>query len=212
MTTLKQIELESIFLISIVAAASLFFVVQRNNQGQFDVGSSTRIASINFPLAAPAVQQNVFSQISPDGTKKVIMKVTQNPDNTSTYDFSVSDGNDTNEQHIFTKTLDSLSSMSVPFNTWSPDDKYFFIRENIAGSKGILVFNALGISFSETEVYLEAVDIFNQKNTGNNFDEATGWASETLIIINTAKKDNTKGHSYWFEVPSRAVIQLSTEF
>lgn len=206
MTTLRKIELESIFLISIVAAASLFFVIQRNNQ--FNVP----VVSISSPLVTPAPEQNIFSQISPDGTKKVAMKVTQNSDNTSSYDFSTTDGSNANEQHIFTKTLDSSRSMRIPLNTFSPDNKYFFIQENAGDKKSIFAFQASGVAFSETEKYFNVTDLFKKRETGNNFAEATGWASESLIIINTTKEDGKKGPSYWFEIPSRAVIQLSTEF
>lgn len=212
MTTLRQIELESFFLISIVAVISLFFVIQRNNQGQFNVASSM---SVNSPLAANPTQdleQNIFFQISPDGSKKVLMKVTQNNDNMTTYDFSAMDGNDANKHHIFTKTLDSLKSMTLPYNTWSPDNKYFFIQENTESGKSVLAFNASGEAFSDTEEYFDVTDLFRKKETGNNFAEATGWASESLIIINTTKEDGTKGPSYWFEIPSRAIIQLSTKF
>ncbi len=211
MTTLRQIELESIFLISIVAAASLFFVIQRNNQGQFNA-PSMRIASLSLPLATPAPEQNVFSQISPDGTKKVVMKVMQGSDNTKTYDFSTVDGNDANEQRVFTKTFDSSSSMVIPFNTWSPDNKYFFIHKNTGDNKSVFAFKASGVAFSQAEEYFDVTDLFRKKETGYNFSEATGWASESLIIVNTTKDDSSKGPSYWFEIPSKAVIQLSTEF
>ena len=207
MTTLRKVELESIFLISIVAAVSMFFVVQRNNQGVFN-GSM----AINSPISKPAPEETTFSQISPNGEKTVIMKVTQNSDDTKTYDFSTVYENSQDEQHVFTKTLDLSKSMTLPFNTFSSDNKYFFIQENAVGTNSIFAFKTSGEAFSDTEKYLDVIDLFNQKNTGNEFYEATGWASESLIIINTTKKDSTKGPSYWFEVPSKAIIQLSTEF
>lgn len=209
MTTLRKIELESILLISIVAAVSFFFVVQRNNQ--FNVS----VVSINSPLAVNPTQapmQNVFSQISPDGTKKVIMKIARNKDDTQTYSFYTSDDSSANEQLIFSKTLDKTKYMTIPFNTFSSDNKHFFIQENAAGSKSIFAFKVSGVAFSEGEEYFDVTDLFKSKNTGNNFSEATGWASESLIIINTTKADGKKGPSYWFEIPSRAVIQLATEF
>lgn len=206
MTTLRQIELESIFLISIVAAASLFFVVQRNNQ--FNVP----VISINSSLPTPAPSQNIFSQISPDGTKEVIMKIDRNKDDTQTYSFYTSDGSSDNEQFVFDKTLDATASMTVPFNTWSSNNQYFFIQENTTSGKNIFAFQASGEAFSDTEEYFDVTDLFRKKETGNNFVEATGWASESLIIINTTKADGSKGPSYWFEIPSRAIIQLSTEF
>ncbi len=212
MTTLRQIELESIFLISIVAASSLFFVIQRNNNYQPQLSIASAIPAMSAPSEVITSKVTISSQISPDGTKKAIMKVTQNPDDTSTYDFAVADENSANEKPIFTRTLDLSKNMTIPFNTWSPDNKYFFIRENAGDNKSVFAFKASGIAFSDTEQYFDVTDLFSQKNTGNNFEEATGWASESLIIINTTKENGTKGASYWFEVPSKAVIQLSTEF
>lgn len=210
-TIRHQIELESIFLVTMAAGVSLFFVMHKNNyQPQFSVASG--IPTVQAPTEVISPKVTLSSQISPDGTKKVILKVTENNNDTKTYDFSVSDENGASELFIFTKTLDSSKTMTIPFNTWSPDNKYFFIQENAEGSKKILVFEGSGAPFTTGEAYLDATDLFEKQNTGNNFAEATGWASETLIIINTKKQDNTKGFSYWFELPSKAIIQLSTEF
>lgn len=210
-TVRRQLELESIFLLAAVAAVSTFFVYRNNiYQPQFSIASGIPSMSIETEVVSPKV--TVSSQISPDGSRKVIMKETQNPDDTLTYNFSVSDGNGANEQDIFTKTVSSIKTMAIPFNAWSPDNKYFFIQENAGTGKSVLVFEGSGGTFPTGEIYLDAVDLFTKANNGNSFGEATGWASETLIIINTLKPDNSKGPSYWFEVPSSQIIQLSTEF
>lgn len=210
MFTLKrQIELESIFLISAVAVVSLFIAIRNNNhQPKLNIMSSVPAMTVSEEI--PPVP-SVSSQISSDGKKTVIMKVTKNKSGAQTYSFSASDTEGANEQFIFSRTLDITKNMSIPFNTWSPDNKYFFIQENAKEGNDVLVFNASGEPFVN-ETYLDATDLFNKKNTGNNFNEATGWASELLIVLNTTKPDNTKGPSYWFEVPSKAVIQLSTGF
>lgn len=205
MTTLRKVELESIFLISIVAAVSLFFVVQRNNQGLFT-------GSVTIPIVTPAPSQNVFSQISPDGTKKVIMRINSGENDTKTYSFYTADGLGRNEKYIFTRSLDVDSSMSVPFNTWSSNNQYFFIQENSPSEKSIFAFKANGDAFSDKEPYFDVTGLFKKRETGYIFNEATGWASESLIIINTKKDDGTKGPSYWFEVPSKAILILATEF
>lgn len=212
MITLRhQLELETFFLLIIAAGVSLFFVMYKNNyQPQFSLASN--LPSRQAPAEVIAPKVTLSSQISPDGTKKIILKTTENNNNTSTYDFSTADGDGANKKPVFTKTLDSSKSMTIPFNAWSPDNKYFFIQENSGDNKSIFVFKATGESFSDTEKYLDATKLFNQKNTGNNFAQATGWASESLIIINTTKEDGAKGFSYWFEVSSKAIIQLSTEF
>lgn len=206
-----QIELEGIFLVTLVIVGSIFYVSYKNNhKQQFNVDLSTPAAPAVAEVTA--LKTTISSQISPDGTKEVVMRVTENSDKTRTYNFSTADENGANEMHIFTKIMDSPSEMSIPFNTWSPDNQYFFIQENAGGTKSVFVFKATGEQFSDTEKYLNATASFSEANTGNIFDEATGWASETLIIINTKKQDGTKGFSYWFEVPSKAIIQLSTEF
>jgi hypothetical protein len=209
--TKRWVEVESFFLVAMVAAGSLFFAIRSNNhQPQFNIASS----SSSVPSQAEIVSSKVIisSQISPDGVKKVIMKITENPDNTITHDLSTADINGANEQHIFTKTLGSSKSMTIPFNAWSPDDQYFFIEENAGSNKNTLVFRVDGVRFAGGEIYLDVVGLFNQGNTGYNFDEATGWASESLSIINTKKSDGGKGPSYWLEIPSKAIIPLSTEF
>ena len=208
MITLRhQIELESIFLITVVTGLSLFFVIQRSNQGL-----SMPIVSVNSPLAVPDPEQSVFSQISPDGTKEVVMKIARNSDDTSTYSFYTADGSGANEKYIFEKTLDKERNMTIPYNTWSSNNQYFFIQENAKEGRTVFAFEVSGAPFSETEQYFNVTDLFRKQKTGNDFSEATGWASESLIIINATKEDGSKGSSYWFEVPSKAIIQLATEF
>jgi hypothetical protein len=210
-TLRRQIELETIFLITICAGISIFFVTQKNNfQPQFSIASNEPQAQAPAEVVTPKI--TVFSQISPDGKEKVIMKVTENNDGTKTYAFSTANQEGDNEKHIFSKTSDLQIDMTIPFNTWSPDNKYFFIQENSENGKSIFVFSATGTQFANGEIYLDATDLFAKANTGNNFNQATGWASESLIIINTTKENNAEGPSYWFEVPSKAIIQLSTKF
>jgi len=211
MTTLKRkIEIEAIFLIGIAVIVGIFFAVYGSNyKQQFSVPLKTH----QMPIVKTTLAKvTVSSQISPDGTKEVVMKITQNPDNTKTYNFSVVDVGSSIETHIFTWISDPLKSMLIPFNTWSSDNQYFFVEQSTAGTKSVFVFKANGSPFTNGANYLDVTDLFVKANTGNNFDEATGWASGTLIIINTVNTDGTKGPSYWFEVPSQAVIQLSTEF
>lgn len=210
MSTLRhRIELETFFLIAIAAGVSLFLVLYRNNfQFQFTLTSDSPSMKAQVQIIAPKI--TVSSQISSDGTKKVIMKATESADNT-TYEVSTMD-EETKEKLIFTKTLSSEGNMEIPFNTWSPDNKYFFIEENAGGVKKVFVYKAAGEPFDEKDPYLDATESFRNANTGNYFDEATGWASETLIIMNSKKPDGEKGFSYWFEVPSKAIIQLATDF
>jgi hypothetical protein len=162
------------------------------------------------PVFAPEVQ--TFSQVSPDGTKKLTMTATTNKDAGKTYAFITSDAANANQQSIYEATLPNMENMSIPFNTWSPDNAYVFLGQNTASSSGAIVMKANGEPIVEGQRYFDVAALFKAQNTGNTYQETTGWASETLLIINTMQPDGTKGSSYWLEIPSKAIIQLSTQF
>lgn len=222
MTIRHTIELETISTITLAAFMGILLALySSSHQPKSNFFSNIQInqktpAFTASPLpTAPAMPKSqTVSQISSDGTKEVIMKKTYNKDNTQTYTFSTADGLGNNQVVIFTRILDSSKIMSIPFNTWSPDNKYFFVQEQTKDGNvtDTMAFQGSGEAFASGEKYFDLTELFKERNTGNNFSEATGWASETLIIVNTTMPDNTKGPSYWFEVPSKAILQLSTDF
>ena len=215
MTTREYIELDSVFLLFLFALAGIAFAVVTNHvpkiRSSFSLPVMEAIQS-PVPTAIPLPKTTSFSQPSPDGTKKLTLTITANKDNVHVYTVSASDGDGTNKQTVYTTTLPEGESLSIPFNTWSPDNRYFFIEHTTPKGKEALTFRQIGQSLTDDEPYLNITSIFNGKNTGNTYQETTGWASETLLIVNTISAGGSKGPSYWVEVPSKAVIQLSTEF
>lgn len=214
MFTLKH-EIEGLILITIAGLIGLFVAISINNK-KLEITPTVISIDANsipsvYPTETPPAKEITVSQISSDASKRVILNTVQNSDGIKIVTLSTQDGSGENKQIIFSKTLEADRSIIIPYNTWSPDNKYFFIQENTPGGKEIRVFNAKGEPFASGETYLDLTGLFKEKNTGNNFLEATGWASETLIIVNATTPDNTKV-SYWFEVPSKAIIQLSTVF
>lgn len=204
---------KTIFLSMLAVAISLSAVVgMRQYKTQSRIVSATPITVENDMPTIFLSQEEVVSQISSDGTKKLIMKITNNKGASKTYTFSTSDGAEGSENIVFKKTLDAKKSMKVPYNAWSPDNKYFFIQEDGEGGQTVMVFNVTGEAFVDQTKYLDLTESFKQRGSTYNFDEATGWASETLVLFNTTTQENAKGPSYWFEVPSSAVIQLGTQF
>ncbi len=205
---------ESMFLITITAMAGLFLAISINKPELKIFPTRTAIDANSIETSLPTeipLPESKVSEISSDGSKKVILKTRQNKDETKSVKLSTEDSGGGEQQVIFDITLEKDKSIIIPYNTWSPDNKYFFIRENTSAGTEIMVFNAKGEPFASGETYLDLTGLFRKQEAGNNFSEATGWASETLIIVNAATKDNTK-ISYWFEVPDKAVMQLSTVF
>lgn len=221
MTIIRQLELETItFIVIIAGLASSYFVwiyYQDKRPLHITVPISNNIPfsqkiitpAMVTPSESPVLGIATASQISPDGTKNLIMKTTHNNNTTQTYEFKTSDISGSNEKQIYTATVNNNESMSIPFNAWSPDDKYVFI---IKDGNDALVFSASGGPIAIGQTYIDVTGVFGEKIQQYAYSQTTGWASPTLLIINTTKIDNTQGSSYWFEVPGKAVIQLSAQF
>lgn len=215
MTRRHQIELESVSFILIAIFSASFFVWKSNHNFQQQFYSDTPVIAENTfpkivaPTLNPVLKIETSSQISPDGTRKLAMKKTHNTDGTLTYLFTVTDGTGSNEHEIYTTKSEGSENLNIPFNAWSPDDKYVFIQKNESDA---LVFKATGEPIIKDQEYFDVGDLFKEKIKNVTPTLVTGWASETLLIVNTQKEDATKGPSYWFEVPSKAIIQLSSAF
>jgi hypothetical protein len=146
---------------------------------------------------------------SPDMKHSLVLKTKAGGEGTKTYTFSVTDRDGANRHDVFVKTLASGSSMAMPFNSWSVDGKYLFLSETDEGKTSFYVFKADGSKFANEEQFLNINELFAARGLNFTFGEATGWASETLIVFSTTNLDGTKGPNYWFEVPSKAFIQLA---
>lgn len=203
-------DLKTIF-VSILAAAFGFFLVilLQYYQPKNRAVSATPVTVEN---SLSMEQLTPISQISSDGTKMLSRKITGDENGTKILTLSTNDSAGTNKLTVFTKILDSNQSVIIPFNTWSPDNKYFFVLERGTGEDRVMVFKGSGDIFDNGGKYLDLTAAFKNYNSPNNFSEATGWASETLIIFNTTTPDNTKGPSFWFEVPTKAIYSLGTQF
>jgi hypothetical protein len=221
MNNVKTLELDGIIFLCIGALVGLFMLTQVNiNHRQLPVVATfperimkptptdTPTPTLVFhPVSA------TISEISMDGQKKVSVKTTTKQDQMIAYDVVTSNGDGTNEQKIYSNVLASHEAVTIPFNTWSPDNRYFFVEETSeSGQPRVKVFAALGEAFADGSQFLNMTDIFDNYQTGNIFDEATGWAANGLIIVNTKLSDQTQGSSYWFTVPSGTFIALTTRF
>ncbi len=164
--------------------------------------------AIKFLPSSSSVLQN-SEMHSSDGTKTLILRVTSTSNESQVYSFFTRDLPDGVEKQLFSKEINASDSFELPFNTWSPDNKYVFLQQNSPAGKHTLVLKASGELFPGGEQYYDAVTLSVEKKLPYIFDTATGWASETLLVFTTKKEDGAAGPNYWFEVPSKAFIQLS---
>ncbi|HYK08952.1 MAG TPA: hypothetical protein VEW42_05630 [Candidatus Eisenbacteria bacterium] len=215
MTTIRKIELESVSLFLLATIFGVVFAMYYNHSAKPRSVFSLPVMDVfatPTPTPPPTPKVETFSNVSPDGTKKLTMTVTPHATTSKTYAFSVSNADESNPQSIYSINLPIDETMNIPFNAFSPDDKFLFLEHNTRDGNEAFVFRASGDPMTDTKQYFNAPAIFIAHQTGNTYQETTGWASETLLIINTTLSNGDKGPSYWLEVPSKAVIQLSTQF
>lgn len=162
------------------------------------------------PYPTPS-QTQPLAVHSGDGTAQLIMRKANQKDGSILYSFFVANATGKIERTLFTKNIPALDTMMVPANTWSPDNKYVFLRENNSNSFNIFVFKTSGEAFANKEQYLDLTSLFEKRNLPYNVADVTGWDSETLLHVHTTfKEKNSRGPSYWFDVTDRAFLQLST--
>lgn len=164
--------------------------------------ASGQVSMPTNPLPLP--EEEILS-ISPDGTETLTVNKTEN-ESSKSYLFKATTGLN------FDKNVSKEGTISIPLNTWSPDNKYLFLKEQNSGGDNYLLFSSSGKSFSEGELYLNVSTIFAEKNQEFKIKEITGWASPVLLVINTKTDTNENGPSFWFDITNRGLIRLSSTF
>ncbi len=172
--------------------------------------SSQKTLPPGIILASPILALPSVTQVhSSDGKMNLVMH-TINQNGIQNLTFTVSDIKGNNPKVIFNRSVKLPESMMIPPNTWSPDNKNLFLEEKSAqGERNFFVFKATGEKFTQDDAYLDVGTLFTAKKPEYALYDATGWASETLLIILTRDGNGQKGPSYWFDITSRSFIQLA---
>lgn len=199
--------LSALLVLVLVSIAGVFYYQKNTNSNNLST-----LVQADYP--APTVTPKTENQVqqvevkSIYGDKKLIMRTTNISQNFNTYSFFVSDSSGNNEKLIFTKTVQIPGTMSIPANSWSPDNNYVFIQESDNGITDFLVFKASGELFYNNEQFLDIISLFAIKKSNYYITDVTGWDSPILIHVKTAIDQSTKGPAFWFDVTSRSFIQL----
>ena len=166
-------------------------------------------------LAAPETSSvplapNVSKVGSPDG--KMTLEMTEKKDGAqTTYIVNIS-GEDGVSRTVFNKTYDSGWSVSIPYNTFSPDNKRIFLKISGPTTVSYIVVNSSGEEIGKDNQTVEIVGRFEAKEPNYKITDVTGWAAPALMIINTDKNDGSIGPSFWFDLSNMSFVPLSTRF
>lgn len=190
---------ETIFIILLLSGVSLFVLSQTNIRPKFNFYSASLPASLPSPTPTPTSSTQATEVGSPDGKVKLVMNKKQTENN---FEYSLSLINEDNTQSfLFSKTLDSASEISIPFNTFSPDNQNIFLKEE----------NDFYVWEISDQSSINISELFREKLPELSLLEITGWAAPDLLIVNIKNSEGVKS-SYWFEVPSQSFIPLATGF
>lgn len=193
-------------LIATIAIFGINLYLGRSKQTSLN---SPKESSQVFPQAKtvipPVEASEIKSMDSPDGKLTLLMKTTKS-DGLVAYSFSISG------KEIFGKAVDPSVSFSIPYNTWSPDNKYVFLKETGPADTNFFVLSALKDSSLQNEQTANITGLFSSKYPDLKIQDVTGWGGVNLVIVNSIKSDGSRGSSFWFEAPSHSFIQLSTRF
>jgi hypothetical protein len=208
---IKRLEVDALLFMIVGAFVGMFLVAYVKNQPvQFHSNAFVDKTPTITPTPTVTFEPTTTSdsQISSDGTHKVVLRTTNNEDLSKSYELATSD----NGPAIFSTTLSAGQNITLPFNAWEPQNRYFFIQENLASGTNILVFKGDGSPFADGEAYLDLSDAFKHYGSPYTYDAATGWAGYNIIVINTKATDGSQGASYWYEVPYGSILPLATKF
>jgi hypothetical protein len=212
-TMTKTLQFDALLFLLVGAVAGMFLVSYVKTQPVQFHSNAASIVQTSEPTLTPTPTitfeptTNTDTQISSDGTHKVNLKTTHNQDQSKTYEVSADNG-----PVIFSQTLSANETITLPFNAWEPQNRYFFIQENLGSGPQVLVFKGDGTTFADGEQYLNLTAAYDKLGSTYSYDVATGWAGYDLIVINTKASDGTQGASYWFEPPYGSIIPLATKF
>ncbi len=164
------------------------FFLQSQSTNKF-----SSVNSVKLPTKVEALDVNSsLSASSPDGKKNLTMKI-QTKNDGSTYSFYIEN------ELLFTRTL-ANGKMSIPYNTWSIDDKHVFLKEEVTSGTNFYL-EPEGINVSEK---------FKEKFPDYKLQDVTGWGGENLLVINA--NDGKDDISFWFDITSKSFIRLSNRF
>ncbi len=196
-------------LVVLIAAGFVFggFVFYSNRQTVNLPEIQASKESIPTPTPTPTIKSQTTTSVSDvhsaDGTMILTMQKTINSSGISSYSFLVSSPNDKNVL-VYSKNLTN-GAISLPANSWSPDNKYFFIKESDAGIDNYLVFKADGANFTNGDLLIDVVPLYTAKVQNYDLRDITGWDAPGLLHVLTT------GPSFWFDIGSRAFLQLATK-
>ncbi len=124
------------------------------------------------------------------------------------YRFNVVDNQKNVKYLLFETTVEKDRSFTIPFNSWSSDNKHLFIETKSLEGRDYYVFNTDAGEFQDGLKYLDVGDYWNKSKNSDLIREVSGWAGPDQLMVYTIRPDGSDGLAYWFIVSVRKFLQV----
>lgn len=170
--------------------------------------SQTVITSAAPPIVVTPIQLETSDVMdSPDGSKTLTLEKKG-----QFLTIFVSSKTDNKKIQIYKEETVGQDKLEIPYNSWSPDNAYFFLKEKNPEYNNYFVFQSAGDLFPNNLPYVSIQELFNKNTPDYSIEDVTGWGGINLIVINTKNTTDNRKVSFWLDVPSQSFIQLGTYF
>ncbi len=201
------------FFTTFLIAGTLFIAglaISARSRVEREVPLRSSLASEDVQVKAIKEEKAVI--FSPDGKYTLTVYNASQTNGVLLQTFSVFSEEDKTPVKIFEKESNAQNLVSVPPNTFSPDNKYIFLRYEDSGKSRYIVLRTDAKDIKEGSKLIEIETLFAEKQSNFVITDVTGWGSYSLIVINTDTKDGKKGPSWWFDLSNFSFIRLSSRF
>lgn len=200
-----------------ITAIGLVFVLNSQIQKSKEAPPSLPKVTSYAPREAKANPNQETEVGSPDGKLTLTVKAMpagrqeEKEKDAATFIFFITEKATGVQKEIY-REVGEDGSITIPFNTFSPDNKYFFLKKEVGGKTSYFVLSTAGIPLTKDSAFMEFSNSFENTYPDYKIDEVTGWGGLSLIVINTKKVNGGEGPSFWVDVPSGKFTQLSSHF
>lgn len=159
------------------------------------------------------VNESVTREEIPAPNGKMTLTVNNNrKEDITTQTFSITTEKEKTPLEVYSEESPADKPIQVPFNTFSPDNKYIYLKFESSGKPEYKVLRTDGKNIKGEEKTVEITDLFYKKFQDFTITDITGWAGNGLIVVNTDLLDGKTGPSFWFDLYNFSFIRLSTRF
>lgn len=182
--------------------------------GSYMLQKPTSVANsqASVMVASELEKPSNIDTISPDGKYTLTMQSLKTPDGDISQAFSVSTDADLAPQNLYSKVSNPDSIISIPFNTFSPDNKFIFLKFADSGKTKHVVLRTDGAEIAKGSQTVEIESKFYEEYPDFVITDITGWGGVNLIVVNTNYNEGKIGPSWWFDLSNKSFIKLSTRF